>query len=780
MQQSNAPAKIPTAFAASGTKRAPAATSGGISTPEQPSWDVGWPIITETDPLLGGIPPGRQDFNGLGYALSGPAQWAQAGGGYAYDSAFSASIGGYPKGAKLLTADGLGTWQSIVDNNTTNPDAGGTGWVLTPASQIGVQDAAGDWTATNQEGVNAEIGKVLRKWVTATDPRFGGIVSGSWHTAINAAAVYAAANSLGLALLPQSGGYPTNDTVTLPITLLAFDSSGASILYGGPADRPALDIGAITGTVLMYGNYKGISVANQTAHGWTNDLFVGVRVQGTLKSLFEIVLVSGFTSNLQLSGSNTTGVSENTFYIGALENGKYQCDLYGRNIAGNGYVNENIFFGGRYATFSSYPNTLDSYGVIIRNEAGAGYTLHNNNVWIKPAFELQNGNAGVTRCPVRFQTGAFNQVYNARAETGRGAVAWLGGGGYCQNNKIEFGYVNIASGTAFTRLLSEDVVFGNCFGNEATSLMDAFSSLKHTYSISDLQSDAFGVGAGVVAVRGMGYNAFNGSATVYSGSMEILSDAIAITSSGGPSVFVDTTKHKTLIVEKSVPVGFEGIIAVACFNSSGAQLANSTQHLAGDNFSGTTLIGGGWRCDLAMAKHRFSVSDTVAYIKIVFLALSGATCKLSGFRIVGQNVFDGVMLAVGAQNYMGTATNMRVWSDQPIGSEFYCSAKPDANKAGGKVYRGQAFYNSAAAAGVPGYWAASTAGYNAPLWAISTAYPLTGIIRSNGANAYVLRTAGISAGAGGPTGTGTGIADNTCVWDYIGAAAVFVTSANLV
>lgn len=143
MQQSNAPAKIPTAFAASGTKRVPAATSGGIATPEQPSWDVGWPSITETDPLLGGIPPGRQDFNGLGFALSGPAQWAQAGGGYAYDSAFSASIGGYPKGAELLTADGLGTWRSVVDNNTTNPDAGGAGWVRSGGSLRDIRTFAG-------------------------------------------------------------------------------------------------------------------------------------------------------------------------------------------------------------------------------------------------------------------------------------------------------------------------------------------------------------------------------------------------------------------------------------------------------------------------------------------------------------------------------------------------------------------------------------------------------------------------------------------------------------
>jgi len=51
-------------------------------------------------------------------------------------------------------------------------------------------------------------------------------------------------------------------------------------------------------------------------------------------------------------------------------------------------------------------------------------------------------------------------------------------------------------------------------------------------------------------------------------------------------------------------------------------------------------------------------------------------------------------------------------------------------------------------------------------WAASTAYTAGNLV-SNGGNVYVCTTGGTSAGSGGPTGTGTGITDNTAVWDYV-------------
>ena len=53
-------------------------------------------------------------------------------------------------------------------------------------------------------------------------------------------------------------------------------------------------------------------------------------------------------------------------------------------------------------------------------------------------------------------------------------------------------------------------------------------------------------------------------------------------------------------------------------------------------------------------------------------------------------------------------------------------------------------------------------------WVLSTAYRL-GEEVTNGGNIYTCTTAGTSAGSGGPSGTGTSIADNTVIWDYVSA-----------
>lgn len=55
----------------------------------------------------------------------------------------------------------------------------------------------------------------------------------------------------------------------------------------------------------------------------------------------------------------------------------------------------------------------------------------------------------------------------------------------------------------------------------------------------------------------------------------------------------------------------------------------------------------------------------------------------------------------------------------------------------------------------------------ATAWAINTPYVLGDIVTNN-SNIYVCVQAGTSAGAGGPTGTGDSIVDNTCKWNFVG------------
>lgn len=102
----------------------PPATSGLAS------WSEGFPPVTFLSRFAGGIPPKGADANGGLNQISSGLQWLQAGGPMPWDSAFATAIGGYPLGAIIASSVTSGLlWVNISANNTTNPDAGGAGWV---------------------------------------------------------------------------------------------------------------------------------------------------------------------------------------------------------------------------------------------------------------------------------------------------------------------------------------------------------------------------------------------------------------------------------------------------------------------------------------------------------------------------------------------------------------------------------------------------------------------------------------------------------------------------
>lgn len=135
MQLSSAPAKLVEAFAA-GTgdfNVIPVPSQAGI-TPGAASWFDGFPALTMIPPISGGVPPSGLDMNGIVNALSALLIWFNAGAGFVFDATFASTVGGYPKGAKVFALNGNGYWLSTIDNNSNNPDTGGSGWTLQGAS----------------------------------------------------------------------------------------------------------------------------------------------------------------------------------------------------------------------------------------------------------------------------------------------------------------------------------------------------------------------------------------------------------------------------------------------------------------------------------------------------------------------------------------------------------------------------------------------------------------------------------------------------------------------
>lgn len=160
MQSSDIPVQFLKAFAADAgvgfvTFPIPVDSQIGI-TSGRASLTDGFPPLNFLPRQAGGVPPFGDDENGILKMLSLWSQWQGAGAPVFYDSAFSAAIGGYPKGTVLMAVSFANSWVSTAENNTTDPDTGGAGWqALYQGWQNGgaVISAAGAYSITIPAGI---------------------------------------------------------------------------------------------------------------------------------------------------------------------------------------------------------------------------------------------------------------------------------------------------------------------------------------------------------------------------------------------------------------------------------------------------------------------------------------------------------------------------------------------------------------------------------------------------------------------------------------------------
>ncbi len=121
------PGKITTPWATGGLKNAIPANANPAT--GNAGYDQGFPAVNMTPKVAGGIPPFGQDFNGVLFEITTILRYMQAGGMPTFSSSLSTAIGGYPKGAVIIAADGVTQYQNQVDGNTNDPNANTTGWL---------------------------------------------------------------------------------------------------------------------------------------------------------------------------------------------------------------------------------------------------------------------------------------------------------------------------------------------------------------------------------------------------------------------------------------------------------------------------------------------------------------------------------------------------------------------------------------------------------------------------------------------------------------------------
>ena len=237
MQASNAPSKIYTPFAVSGTKNSIPIPSQISTTPGKASYTDGFPPLTLTPVASGGVPPFGADFNGILNAITQIQQWQSGGGMFSYDATWNSDNSGYPKGAMLLKGAGIGYWMNTVDANANDPDTGGTGWLDISGGVVG--------TARNLRASLATAGTSLT--ITADEIVVASGLGGtsarlaSFNKTLNVATTGAGGMDTGSA--PASGYvaiYAIYNPTTATAALLATNATAAAApnVYGG-ANMPA-------------------------------------------------------------------------------------------------------------------------------------------------------------------------------------------------------------------------------------------------------------------------------------------------------------------------------------------------------------------------------------------------------------------------------------------------------------------------------------------------------------------------------------------------------------
>ena len=249
----------------------------------------GWASLTDGFPPLnfvpvgsGGIPPFGQDMNGILNRVTAWQQLQQAGLPTVYDSAFQTAIGGYPKGAVVMSALVAGVWwQSQTENNTTSPDLGGAGWApitfIDPGGNAGLP-VGGLEVKASIAGTGANI---LMDGGGATTPKkWLRVSSGAFQVRNNANSVAILSLADG-GTLTLAGGLTANGNITATNGSISatFDISCRNIT--GSGNVAGTNVNAQDGSVTA--TYDVTAGRNVTANTSVSTNNGNITAQGTGK-----------------------------------------------------------------------------------------------------------------------------------------------------------------------------------------------------------------------------------------------------------------------------------------------------------------------------------------------------------------------------------------------------------------------------------------------------------------------------------------------------------------
>lgn len=595
---------------------------------------------------------------------------------------------------------------------------------------------------------------------------------------------------------------------------VAFDLGNVVFMYDGPRDRVVLDSGTAPNSASPGTNAfieSRMVLPSVVAAGGTISWPVtspqgsdtAIRIRRAFRCDIHYGYVVGFSKGVELNG-----VTYCKHYLQHIVDCKFSLVLTseGTNID-DSFTNENTFFGGRLGHTSNSNGKGAAAGVVFTWDKVASYRGQNCNRFLATCFESGGVGSGADRIPVWFDGAGLHNVFrDIRNEGNFGVMALCDGAGsgqYASANEFSMLYGESAG----LSLAIQQV--GGASGNIVTGPR---SHQSHWHS-GDMGKLVHSSGDAKAAIRGREFffgvsgtfaantpsrvDPVGGGASIRAHRNAVLLDAGGYARVG---VAIDTSILKDFLCSYATVDGTTGRPCFAALDANGNLLSGAAAETAVNPFTGApfaietyvkangtiapssiiTAGGGSYQPESDLLQARAVFVTVRPEVKTLLFMVVGGSAQVG---VQGMSV-----TSFGFANKIGSAypnldglSALRVFS--PLddgGDDLIASANPATAGAHGFYRRGQRIENAAAASGQPTGWICTTAGWLARAWSVGTAYPTKGaLVINDSGKAYELVTPGTSAGSGGPTGTGTNIADGGCVWKYIGVKAAFASDQNL-
>jgi len=546
--------------------------------------------------------------------------------------------------------------------------------------------------------------------------------------------------------------------------------AGVSIICKGTmtSDSPTNDVSFGIGSPDVFTAYPNIvydiTLLSKTESDFSNVDNIGVLFENIIGADITLRAIRGFTTNAVGRGNTSTsaldrGFAWNSIKIGDMENMLIGFDL--RILNGGGgiaFANQNNFrYFGRTMQRNAIATSLTTVPAFVDGGAINCYAVRGENV---------NGNQFYNQSlEFNWTRGGDGQVFN--------------GTGFLLNNSVN----NISTYSRFENAFAVAKLTGNSKDNSFSTLYSDTSNQPNIIDESETRmneliiQDELGLqpkgaswdsgplaqmtqqySAGKICTVGASWTYTSGgnepTIEAFDSTMKALPDGLLLGSSRGITYRLETQRNKRFVIRRMYKAGEVGRILIS------ARKADGTQWTSGDadspyvrssialNYTGATFAG--WREPVdADGDLFFNVNDDVDHVLIQFsqgiLQRVQIQCLDQGSPVV-------------TSGFIGFNTKQRMTKISPVD---------------GFWTQGEEAVNFNAAASQPVFWKAEQNGWACgAAWLATTPYAVNDLIY-NGANVYICRVAGTSAGAGGPTGTGQGIVDGAVTWDYAAARVTF-------